>query len=196
VGHGGADDEALAASQIDAERFAEVFDLRSAEMFSYFVRRLGSRSAAEELTAETFLRAFDTRHRFDPARGSARPWLYGIAANVLHLYQRAERRRRHAYSRASHLAPCGTASDGIETPVVTREVLRSALALLHPRLQDVVYLVAASGLTYEETAAALGVPVGTVRSRYSRARRSAQRLLRETTTDPWSAPSSDRTIPS
>jgi len=178
---------AVAAGQTDAaviERswqeprcFAEVFDRHAPHIHRYVVRRLG-REAAEDVVAETFLAAFRRRARYDVARADARPWLYGIATNLIGQHRRDEVRRYRLLPPADAAAPCP--ADQVAADVTaqsTRTVLTAALAGLSAPERDVVLLVAWEELTYEEVAAALGVPVGTVRSRLNRARRKLRTAL-------------------
>jgi RNA polymerase sigma factor (sigma-70 family) len=167
---------AALASCADAARFSEVFERRAREIHRYMSFRAGAQ-LAEELTAETFARAFATRYRFDPERGSVRAWLYGIATNVVRLQQRSERRKRDAYAREADLLAAHPESDDAENRLADRQWLRAALAHVDPHVQDVIYLLAAVGLSYDEAAAALGIPVGTVRSRYSRGKARMAELL-------------------
>jgi RNA polymerase sigma factor (sigma-70 family) len=170
------DEASIVASRVDPARFAEVFEHLARELHRYLSYRAGSEQA-EELTAETFARAFAARNRFDPGRGSARAWLYGIATNVLKVQRRTAERRRFAQARERRLAPGpGEAADAA-TRMAERDRIEVALSRLDPKGQDVIYLIAAVGLSYEEAAAALGVPIGTVRSRYSRARTRMADLL-------------------
>lgn len=163
------DTAALVASRTEPERFAQLFDRLANEVHRYLSYRSGR--DAEDLTGETFARAFASRERFDPTRGSARGWLFGIATNVLRQRRRAEGRRQSALDRDRRLTPRVGATEDAASRVVDRERITRALMDLDDKSQDVVYLVAAVGLSYEDAATALGVPIGTVRSRYSRARR-------------------------
>src|SRR4051794_6783253 len=74
------------------ERFAVIFDRHAPYIHWYLARRLGA-EAADDLVAETFLAAFRQRSRYDSGRRDARPWLYGIASNLLNQYHRQETRR-------------------------------------------------------------------------------------------------------
>ena len=96
---GCSDGEAIAASLREPARFAAVFDRHYEEISAYLARRAG-RGLAEELASETFVRAFAARAGYDPAYPDARPWLYGIATNLLRNHARTEERRRRAYARA------------------------------------------------------------------------------------------------
>ncbi|SEG79808.1 RNA polymerase sigma-70 factor, ECF subfamily [Nonomuraea solani] len=156
----------------DPERFATVFDAHYEEIRRYVGRRLDL-DIAEDLAAETFLIAFRRRGSFDATKGGVRPWLYGIATNLIGKHRRAEVRRYRALARSGPPAP----DDPHDQRVVDRVAagvgvrkLSAALAGLSRGERDVVLLVAYGELTYDEVAAALGVAYGTVASRLSRAR--------------------------
>jgi DNA-directed RNA polymerase specialized sigma24 family protein len=83
-----ADDAAVIGHSChEPEAFAELYDRHAASIHRYVTRRLGDR-AADDVVAETFLAAFRGRHRYDLSRRDARPWLYGIAANVIGKHRR------------------------------------------------------------------------------------------------------------
>ena len=107
-----ADDAAvIAASCHDPERFAVLFDRHSPHIHRYLTRRTGAQ-AADDLLAETFLTAFSKRWRYDLAYSNARPWLYGIATNMVAQFRREEVRqfrscRRPASNQTSPIFPNG-----------------------------------------------------------------------------------------
>lgn len=176
----GGDARVIERSRDDPEAFAELFERHADAVHRYVARRLGA-EVADDLTADTFTTAFQQRHRYDLRRADARPWLFGIATNLVARRRRAEARRFKALSRlpapADHeegVAERATARAGAQR--VGRE-LATALAALPARHRDVLLLVAWAGLGYEETARALDIPVGTVRSRLSRARRTLREAL-------------------
>ena len=171
------DAQAIAASRHDPAAFAVVFERHFDAIFRYVRRRVG-RGLGEELAAETFTRAFAGRDRFDPAYADARPWLYGIAVNLLRRHYRDEERGLRAYARtgADPLAPEEPSST--ESHAATNgPLVASALAELPPIEREVLLLFAWGELSYDEIAAALAIPVGTVRSRLSRARGRVRELL-------------------
>src|ERR1700722_20168477 len=86
------DGEIIAASVADPERFALVVDAYGDVIYRYLARRVG-RTVAEDLAAETFLRAFRARGGYRSEHPNALPWLYGIATNLLRDHVRSERRR-------------------------------------------------------------------------------------------------------
>jgi RNA polymerase sigma factor (sigma-70 family) len=134
---------------------------------------------ADEIAAETFVLAFRLRGRYDSRAADARPWLFGIAANLVRRHWRTERRRLRAYARTGVDPICD------ETPEVERHVdaaaagpqLAGALASLSGNEREVLRLFAWAELGYEDISAALGIPTGTVRSRLSRARAHVRELL-------------------
>src|SRR5699024_11059694 len=130
---------------------------------------------AAELVSETFRVAFDARARFDPERVRIRPWLYGIATNVLRHHHRLRGREARAVLR---VVPSPEAVDSHEAALVDAVDAASAwpgvaaaVARLAPRDREVLLLLAWEELSYAEIAEVVGVPVGTVRSRINRARR-------------------------
>lgn len=168
-----ADAEAIVRSRRDPAAFTEIFHRHFAAIHGYAARRLGV-DAADDIAAETFLAAFRKRGRFDPARGSVRPWLYGIATRLIGLHRRAEGRRFRALART----PADHFEDGHEDLVTARVTaggagaeLADALAKLPRGDRDVLLLVALADLSYEEVGQALGLKTGTVASRLHRARR-------------------------
>jgi RNA polymerase sigma factor (sigma-70 family) len=166
-------------SLTEPERFAAVFDRHCAEIFRYLARRLGP-DVAEDATAETFLTAFRKRGRFSADREDARPWLYGIATRVIGEHRRAERRRRKALGRMDATAttePFEEVAAGRVTAQQLGRRLTGALGGLSAAERDLLLLIAWADLTYEEAAEALGIPVGTVRSRLHRARKKAREAL-------------------
>lgn len=158
------------------EAFAELYDRHAAAIFRFAARRLG-RQAAEDLIAETFLVAFRRRESYDLSRLDARPWLYGIAVNVIGKHRRAEVRMLRALARTGvdPLTDGGVerADDRLAAGALRRE-LAGALAALPAENREVLLLVAWADLSYEEVGCALGIPIGTVRSRLSRARRKVR----------------------
>jgi RNA polymerase sigma-70 factor (ECF subfamily) len=156
-------------SLAEPRSFAAVFDRHFEAIHGYAVRRVG-RDLGEEIAAETFVRAFGARRRYDFEREDARPWLLGIAANLLRRHWRNERRRIAAYTR---LANGNTTAP--EASPATAALVASALNTLSHRDREALFLFVWADLSYEEIGVALNVPIGTVRSRIARARR----VLRE-----------------
>lgn len=160
----------------DPEAFAILYDRHAAMLHRYVARRLGG-GVAEDIVADTFLSAFGKRSRFDPTASSdARPWLYGIAANLIGKHTRAEVRMLRAYARTGAdpvLTQQATTIDDVLSRIdfaAAQRDLARALATLAKGDRDVLLMIAWADLSYSEVAAALGIPVGTVRSRMNRAR--------------------------
>jgi RNA polymerase sigma factor (sigma-70 family) len=164
------DAEAICASLSDGEAFLPVVERHLAEISRYLRRRVG-RDVADDLTAEVFTTAFARRRSYDLARTSALPWLYGIASNVLRNQRRHDLRELHALAQVAvdWLAP---SSDPVDRALRTaiEPTLARALLALTPQERDVLLLFAWGDLGYEEIAEALGVRLGTVKSRLNRAR--------------------------
>jgi RNA polymerase sigma-70 factor, ECF subfamily len=166
-------------SHAEPEAFGQIFDRHATAIHRYIARRLGG-SLADDLTAETFLIAFRGRDRYDPAQPDARPWLYGIAANLIRGRRRAEVRQYRALARTG-LDP---ALDGHDDRVTARvaaadhvRALAAVLAKLPVREREVLTLFSQAQLTYPEVARALDIPVGTVRSRLHSARKRIRAAL-------------------
>lgn len=176
------DADLIAASHTDGEAFAGLFDRHSAIVFRYVVRRLGV-ELAEDLVGETFLVAFAGRHRFDPAYSDARPWLLGIATKLISRHRRTEAAHYRAVARSRPDVVVEAPDERVAIDVsaaAARPRLAAALASLPARDRDVLLLVGWAELSYEETATALGIPIGTVRSRLNRARRTVRAALGQT----------------
>ena len=173
------DADLIAASVTDAARFGEIFDRHFADIDRYLARRVGP-ALADDLAAETFVVAFRSRARYDLTAGDARPWLFGISANLVRRHWRTERRRLRAYARSGVDPVAPPETDVIDRRVDARStasVLAGALASLSATDREILMLCAWGELSYEEIASALGIPIGTVRSRLSRARARVRELL-------------------
>lgn len=173
------DAQIISISAADPDRFGEIFDRHFPAIHRYVHRRVG-RGLADDLASETFWVAFNGRSRFDPTRDDAAPWLYGIAANLLRDHHRSERRRLLAYAKTGVDPILDGGFDAVDArldadagwPAVAR-----ALARLTPDDRETLLLYAWADLTYREIGEALSVPIGTVRSRLSRARRQVHEIL-------------------
>jgi RNA polymerase sigma-70 factor (ECF subfamily) len=158
----------------DAVAFAELFDRRQAEVFRFALLMSQSHSVAEDVTQDVFVQVMHDAARFDPARGSLRPWLLGIAKNFV---RRRFERDRGWLPLADERGEVGIeiAADG-ESPLgdLTRseriELLRRAILTLPLSYREAVVLCDIQEMTYADAAVSLGCAVGTVRSRLHRAR--------------------------
>lgn len=163
----------LAACGDAPARFGQVFERHHGAVWAYLARLCGP-EAADELAGEVFVAAFARRHRYDPAKGELRPWLFGIATNLARGRARSAGRAGRALQRLRWRAP-------VDVPVLElvddaaelghrAQQLRWAIARLRPEERELLVLYAWEELDYAGIARALGIPVGTVRSRISRLR--------------------------
>lgn len=168
------DGAAIARSLREPDAFTRIFDVHYRAVYRYLARRAG-RERAEDLASQTFTVAFARRASYRDEYDSARPWLLGIATNLLREDSRSERRlleiaaRLRVEQHGSHLG---------EVPVggVDPELAGVLLELDRDR-RDALLLHVWGELSYGEVAEALGIRVGTVRSRISRACRELREQL-------------------
>lgn len=172
------DADIITASLADPRQFAAVYDRHAGLVFRFLIRRVG-RDTADELLGETFRIAFERRTAYDRAYANARPWLYGIASNLVAKHRRAEGRRLRATARLVESRPLDTMADAVAGDVDARELwprVVDAIEALPDGERDALLLYAWEELGYEDIAIALDIPVGTVRSRLNRARKRLREL--------------------
>jgi len=182
---------------VDADRsLVEEAAGGSREAFDELVRRYqgqivnlaramtNSDDQADDLAQEAFVRAWRSIGSFR-SDATFRTWLYGVALNVIRTHRTRRSRWLRLFSSdtrdtSSEGSPIdrGTADDGIERPLAMRQLIDRALAALPVELSEAVVLRDVEGLEYQEIAAALGVPIGTVESRIFRGRKRLRSLLR------------------
>jgi RNA polymerase sigma factor (sigma-70 family) len=158
------DGERIASSLSEPDAFGVIFERHFDAIHRYVARRLGT-ALADDLAAAVFAEAFAGRARFLRDRDDARPWLYGIATNLISRYHRRERAAWRAYARHG-VDPLGVDAE----PRLDEVAVARALGRIAKADRDAVLLMVWADLTYEEIAGALAIPVGTVRSRIHRAR--------------------------
>lgn len=166
------DGKVIQRSRDDPEQFAVLFRRHSGGIGRYVGRRLGP-DLAQDIVADTFLAAFRQRDRYDAGRTDARPWLYGIAGNLIRRHYRDEVRQLRALERTGVDPVAESFTDQTDARLAADDASRAvaaAIASLSNEQRDVVLLVTWAELTYDQVAEALGVPEGTVRSRMNRAR--------------------------
>ncbi|MBT2415402.1 RNA polymerase sigma factor [Streptomyces sp. ISL-12] len=166
----------------DHEAFAALYEEYARAVYNHAYRLTGDWPTAEEVLSDTFLAAWRTRRAVEPEGGSLRPWLLGIATNKARNANRGVRRRLAFLARGPVQEPVADIADATAGHVDdTRRLaaVRQALDGLRRQEREVLVLCVWSGLDYAEAAEALGVPVGTVRSRLSRARSRLRRLTDE-----------------
>jgi RNA polymerase sigma factor (sigma-70 family) len=173
------DAQVIAASLDTPVAFGTIFDRHATVLHRYLVRRLGP-DEAESMVGDVFRIAFEKRATYDVTRPNARPWLYGIATNLLAKHRRREARRMHAVARlASQRVPPPDLAEGVSGAVDAAGLwprVADAVTALPEAERDALVLHVWEALSYEEVADALGIPVGTVRSRLHRARTRLREL--------------------
>jgi RNA polymerase sigma-70 factor, ECF subfamily len=195
------DAELIQRSLTDPEQFAVLFRRHAPVIQRYVTRRIGPH-AADDVVAETFLAAFRQRGSYRPgtagpadtadtagqaSTADALPWLYGIATNLVRRHWRTEVRQLRVLARTGAdpvVADFSPRVDESVSAASTNAALAAGLAGLPAAQRDALLLVAWGGLTYEQVAAATGVPLGTVQSRISRARRRLRAALTESGHEP------------
>jgi len=171
------DAELIRRSVDDPDSFRELFTRHYGEVRRY-TQRVAGLDVGEELAAQTFLVAFERRERFDAKFESARPWLFGIAHNMVRHHLRDEARRTTALARL-HLQDA--LDDALDEEALTAAWasprLVDAFASLQDQERECFLLVVLGDLSYDETASILGIPSGTVRSKIHRVRAKLRELL-------------------
>jgi RNA polymerase sigma factor (sigma-70 family) len=160
------------AAQHDSRAFGELFDRHADRVYNHCFRRTADWSLAEDLTSVVFLEAWRKRKQVRLHGDSVLPWLLAVANNCL---RNADRSRRR-YTRLLAKLPRSEDAPALDTEssdhIDDAEQMRNILLVVHQLStedQEVITLCDWSGLTYEETATALAIPIGTVKSRLSRA---------------------------
>ncbi|MGW2087983.1 RNA polymerase sigma factor [Streptomyces sp. NPDC001880] len=164
----------------ESSAFAELYDSYARTVYNHAFRLTADWATAEDVMAATFMEAWRLRHKVDPEGGSLRLWLLGIATNTARNQTRSNRRYRAAAgaaARAEMAVP--DHAEEVAGRVDDRRRLAAALtalaALRRPE-REVLTLCLWEGLEYTAAAETLGIPVGTVRSRLSRARAKLRKL--------------------
>src|SRR4029450_5564771 len=174
------DAEVITCSLKSPASFGAVFDRHATTLFRYFVRRVGP-DEADSLLGGVFRIALGRGGGLDTERAEARPWLYGIASNLLARHRQGEARRLDATARSVNTSV--TASDLFSEVDARLDASRLwadvavAIATLPQGERDTLLLFAWEGMPYDQIATPLAVPVGTVRSRLNRARGRLRELV-------------------
>jgi RNA polymerase sigma-70 factor (ECF subfamily) len=160
----------------DAEAFGDLYERHVRAIQSYCLWRTADLQAAEDATATVFLEAWRQRRRLALSIDTATPLLLGIANNVVRRQWRSQRRHRDALARlrdADQEMPDDLEVQAIARVDAIRQLREAGEAIrgLPRREREVLALLAWSDLSYGEIAEALGLPVGTVRSRLARSRK-------------------------
>jgi RNA polymerase sigma-70 factor (ECF subfamily) len=173
--------DAVIASVEHPHRFEAVFDAYHGVVHEYLARAFGP-DRADEYAGDVFVAAFTARVRYDPDLGSVRAWLLGIAVNIKRTRARSDRRGRRAWGRVGRERG-GHEDLGYEFAADRVDYGRQLawvadfLRELPDTDRDMLVLYAWAELTYTEISEALGIEVGTVRSRLSRARARLRELI-------------------
>ncbi|MEU4622711.1 RNA polymerase sigma factor [Actinoplanes sp. NPDC023801] len=157
----------------DTEAFAELFDEHAQAVYRHAAWTDGDHAGADDVVSLTFLEAWRIRETLRPDGDGLRPWLLGIATNVLRNRRRAARRHRAALTRVPAAGTVPDFADEVVGRMYDSAQLAAAAAALRAlrRADREVFLLCVwQELDYASAAEALGVPIGTVRSRLSRAR--------------------------
>jgi RNA polymerase sigma factor (sigma-70 family) len=174
-----AGDGQVAAAASARDRFSGLYEQHCHAVYNHCFRRAGSWSLAEEMTAATFLAAWQRRATAPEAADDALPWLLAIANNLLRNTRRAQRRYAAALARIAQPEVVTDPGENVAARVDAERQMAAALPILGAlpaRERAVIELCVGAGLTRSQAAAALGIPAGTVKSRLSR---GLSRLRRE-----------------
>jgi RNA polymerase sigma factor (sigma-70 family) len=142
-----------APNEADAA-FEELYRRSRDDVYAYVAGLLRDRSAAEDVTAQAFERAYRRRRTYNPRRGSRRAWLFGIARNAA-LDELRGRRRRARLAADPEDEGLAAPDEGAEV-AIRRAALRAAIAELAPRERELVALKFFAGLTNAEIATVIG----------------------------------------
>jgi|SRR5260221_7811907 len=171
------DAEVIGRSLSDPEAFGLIYDRHAATLLRFLGRRTGAK-VAEGLVGELFRIAFERRKTFDGSRASALPWLYGIGSNLLLKHRRGEARRLRANARmaADEARDRRASARALDARLLLPRVA-DAIEALPDDEREALLLFAWEELPYQSVAEALGLPIGTVRSRLNRARARLRELI-------------------
>ena len=160
----------------DAEAFAELYDRRQGGIYRFALRMSGSHAVAEDVTQDVFMALMRDGELYDSLRGSVAAYLYGMARNRV-LKRLARDRAFVPLDGDGDDEMAGDArfvtSDDPLTELArneTIEAVRQAILALPAHYREVIVLCNMQEMNYEQAAAIIGCPVGTVRSRLHRAR--------------------------
>lgn len=171
----------------DQAAFQRVFQRHVGDVYAFVARRCGDPTLAEDLTSEVFLQAWRQRTDVRPHDGSLRPWLYGVAANLVRQHWRS----RNRFGRAIARLPIAESDQGHDDLVANGldnrrrlDQLRRAVNQLPASQVEVWSMRVWEEMDYDAIALALDIPVGTVRSRLSRARARLRQLVPDDHAEP------------
>ncbi len=162
----------------DRAAFETIFSRHAATVYRFACQMTGSADAAADVTQDVFIAIAEGRVRFDPARGAFRTYLYGIARNLVRQHMRRSLLRMLDLTVLDDVA--GQATDPVDAQQQRDRtaLLRRAILSLPRVYREVVVLVELHDVSYDDAARIVGCPVGTIRSRLSRARRRLEATCR------------------
>ncbi|MFD8157013.1 RNA polymerase sigma factor [Streptomyces malaysiensis] len=167
----------------DPDAFAELFDAYARTVYNHAFRLTADWAVAEDVMSATYLEAWRRRGSVDAEGGSLRPWLLGITTNVARTHCRSNRRYRAAAAAAAEAGPASMRIPDHAEETAGRvddrrriDATLTALGSLKRAEREVLVLCLWEGMEYADAARALGIPLGTVRSRLSRARTKLRKL--------------------
>jgi RNA polymerase sigma-70 factor (ECF subfamily) len=173
------------ASAHDGAAFGELFERHSKSVYNHCFRLTGSWSAAEDLTSVVFLQAWRRRDQVRLHSESILPWLLAVANNAARNAERSIRRHRLLLAKLPKSSESTEFEDGVGNRIDDERRMHWILMIasrLKAKEREIIALCDWSGVSYSEAATALKIPVGTVRSRLSRAREHMRTLLDEAIT--------------
>lgn len=161
------------------EDFSALIQAEQSRLYHFILKNIGNPADAEELAQQTFVEAYRALSSF---RGQSElsTWLFGIAMNLVrnHLSRAPHRRYRFVGEEELEHSPAQEPSpaDNVAFAKAVRDLSRE-MDRMPRELRDVLMMVAVNGISYDEAAALLSIPIGTVRSRLSRARAALRERL-------------------
>jgi RNA polymerase sigma-70 factor (ECF subfamily) len=158
----------------EAEAIRTLVERFQSEVYGLCVRLLNHRHDAEDVTQEVFLRVFRSLRRWDASR-PLKPWIMGIAVNRCRTWMAQRARRPEVVDYLQDTAPSPATDDAAE---LLAEI-QAAVVALRPEYRSVFVLFHEQGQPYEDIAAALGRPVGTIKTWLHRARLEVLERLRQ-----------------
>jgi RNA polymerase sigma-70 factor (ECF subfamily) len=175
------DSEIIERSVREPEAFGTIFDRHFDTIARFCVRRIGV-IRGEDVAGDVFRLAFENRRRFDLDHDDARPWLFGIANNLVREALRSAGRQQLAYDRwlSREMREGSDLAFQVATAIDAQHEVSAVAAVLDLQPTEEVetlLLFAWEQLTYAQIAEALAIPVGTVRSRIHRLRQRLQEVL-------------------
>ncbi|HEY6762426.1 MAG TPA: RNA polymerase sigma factor [Baekduia sp.] len=157
----------LSTSEPTTARFDALYRETASDVYAFVMTLLRDRASAEDVTAQTFERAYRRQAAFDPGKGTQRAWLFGIARNAA--LDELRRRKRTAALLADPEDEGGGPPDDAAEAAVRRAAVRAALARLDPRERELIALKFHAGLSNAEIAKVLDISVANAGTRVHRA---------------------------